>query len=329
MRKGMIKIGFTALFTSALFLTACAGQSQKQEEVVIYSSAEDYRNEYFVKRLKEEFPQYSIVLEYIPSGNHAAKLKAEGVNTKCDITVDLDSAYLEMLSDNLSDLPSYDTSIFEEDVVGTSGKYLPEVRNGGCIAVNTETLAKKNLPEPTSYKDLLNPEYKGLITMPSPKTSGTGYMFLKSLVNAWGEEEAFAYFDQLSPNMLQYTTSGSGPINSLLQGESAVGLGMTAQAVTEINKGAPFKLLFFEEGSPYSVCGYAMIKGKEERQAVKDVFDFFYNTLIAENNELYFPEALFKEKRYTIENYPSDIRYSDMSNNGIEEKERLLEKWKY
>lgn len=323
-----IKVLTVMALAGAVFLTACSsGKSQK--EVVIYSSAEDYRNEYFTKRLKEQFPQYDVTLEYLPSGNHAAKLKAEGTNTKCDITLDLDYAYLDMLSENLADLPSYDIGIFEEDIVDSSGKYLPELRNGGGIVINTEVLAKKGLPEPVSYEDLLSPEYQGMITMPSPKTSGTGYMFLKSLVNSWGEEQAFEYFDRLSPNMLQYTTSGSGPINSLLQGESVIGLGMTAQAVTEINKGAPFKILFFEEGSPYSACGYAMIKGKEERQAVRDVFDFFYSTLIPENNELYFPEALYKEQRYRIDNYPSDIRYSDMGNTGIEEKERLLEKWKY
>lgn len=326
--KNRIIIMTAALITGAFLLTACNGK-MKQEEVVIYTSAEDYRNEYFLKRLKEEFPQYSITMEYIPSGNHAAKLKAEGTNTKCDITLDLDSAYLEMLKENFTDLSSYDISLYEDDVVTQTMKFLPELRNGGCIVVNTDALEKRNLPVPDSYEDLLSPEYKGLITMASPKTSGTGYMFLKSLVNAWGEDEAFDYFDRLSPNMLQYTTSGSGPINSLLQGESVIGLGMTAQAVTEINKGAPFKLLFFDEGSPYSVCGYAMIKGKEDRMAVKDVFNFFYTTLIPENNKLYFPEALFKEQKYSIDNYPSEIQYSDMSNNNIEEKERLLEKWKY
>ena len=30
------------------------------------------------------------------------------------------------------------------------------------------------------------PQYKGLVTMPNPKSSGTGYNFVKSLVNAWG-----------------------------------------------------------------------------------------------------------------------------------------------
>ena len=165
--------------------------------------------------------------------------------------------------------------------------------------------------------------------MPNPKSSGTGYMFLKSLVNAWGEEEAFEYFDGLAKNILQFTSSGSGPVNALVQGEVAVGLGMTSQAVTAINDGAELEILYFEEGSPSSLYGYAIIEGKQDRQCVKEVFDFFYTTLVDEDKELFFPEKIYKDKTFVVENYPQDIPYADMSNNTAEEKLRLLEMWKY
>jgi iron(III) transport system substrate-binding protein len=152
-------------------------------------------------------------------------------------------------------------------------------------------------------------------------------MFVKSLVNAWGEDEAFEYFDKLANNILQFTSSGSGPVNALVQGEAAIGLGMTAQAVTAINDGANLKILFFEEGSPYSLYGYAIPEGKQDRQCVKDVFDFFYSTLVMEDKELYYPEQVFVEQKNEIENYPKDIPYADMSGNTTEEKTRLLENW--
>lgn len=81
--------------------------------------------------------------------------------------------------------------------------------------MDTEALAAKNLPAPASYDDLLKPEYKGLISMPSPKSSSTGYIFLLNMVNERGEEAAFAYFDQLAENMSGqgFTTSGSGPVH--------------------------------------------------------------------------------------------------------------------
>ena len=148
-------------------------------------------------------------------------------------------------------------------------------------------------------------------------------------MNVWGEKEAFDYFDKLADNILQFTSSGSGPVNALIQGEVAVGLGMTAQAVTAINNGANLEIVFFEEGSPYSLYGYAIPEGKQNRKAVKDVFDFFYSTLVLEDKELYYPEQVFVNQTNNVANYPTDIPYGDMHDNTTEEKTRLLANWEY
>lgn len=313
---------------SVLSLTGC-GSSADDNSVTIYSSAEDYRNEYYLSRLQEQFPEYDITIEYMETGNHAAKLLAEGTDTECDITLSVEYGYMQKYSEYLAAMTEYDYSQFMDDTVDPNHKIFPEMRNGCAIILNMDMLAEKNLPEPTCYEDLLKPEYKGLISMPNPKSSGTGYSFLKSLVNSMGEDEAFAYFAALSENILQYTSSGSGPVNNLVSGEAVIGLGITAHAVTQINNGANLKIVFFEEGSPYSAYGYGVIKGKEERQCVKDVFDFLYNTLIYENCEKFYPEQIYKDVTFEIENYPSNITYADMSNNTQEEKERLLSKWMY
>ena len=306
------------------------GCGAKNESVVIYTSVEDYVVEDMTNRLSETFPNYDITIEYVSTGNHAAKLLAEGENSECDISYDLEYAYMEQLSRAgvLADLSEYDTSIYSEDTV-LSSDYLIQCRVGGAVILNTEVLKEKGLEEPTCYEDLLKPEYKGLISMPNPKSSGTGYMVLKSLVNAWGEEEAFAYFEKLTPNVLQYTSSGSGPVNALIQKEAAIGLGMTSHAVTQINEGSPLKVVFFEEGSPFTLYGMGIVAGKEDKPAVKEVFDFLVNTYSYELNEKFFPEQMFKDKTYVVENYPENIVYADMSSNTIEEKERLLEKWAY
>lgn len=327
--KKLTKIA-TILLAVSTIATLLVGCGEKKESVLIYTSREDYVVEYLTKRLEEEFPNYDITVEYMSTGNHAAKLLAEGTATECDITHDLEYGYLYKLDQQniLANLSDFDQSIYCDDLL-ESKNYIIEFRNGGAIILNTELLAQKGLEEPTCYEDLLKPEYKGLISMPNPKASGTGYMFLKSLVNTWGEDEAFAYFDALTPNVLQYTSSGSGPVNALLQGEAAIGLGMTGQAVTKINEGAPLKVVYFEEGSPFSLYGQAIISGKETRECVKEVFSFLINTFNYELNEKYFPEQIYKDTIYTIENYPQNIIYSNMSNNTVEEKERLLELWKY
>ncbi|MBO4626723.1 MAG: extracellular solute-binding protein [Lachnospiraceae bacterium] len=332
MKKGMrIFFSMLVVVVAVLALAACGKDDKKEDsnKVVIYSGAEEYRNEYFLKRLKEQFPDYDITIEYMPTGNLAAKLAAEGTDTDMDIFYDLDFSYAGLVEQYLADVSSYDQSIYVEDCKVANGRYLAATRNGGAIIINPEVLKANGIAEPTCYEDLLKPEFKNLISMPNPKSSGTGYMFVKSLVNAWGEDKAFEYFDKLADNILQFTESGSGPVNALVQGEVGVGLGMTAQAVTAINEGANLKILFFEEGSPYSLYGYAIPKGKENRKAVKDVFEFFYTTLVREDKELYYPEQVFTNQENKVANYPTGIKYSDMNGNTTDEKKRLLEKWEH
>ena len=317
------------IFVFLIGSLASCGNSKKK--IVIYTSMEDYGIEYMQKRLNEQFPDYNIVIEYKSSGEHAAAIKASGKEVACDISHDLEYGYAQEIAamGTFADLNGViDMSVFAEDMV-ESTYYVPQVRSGGAIIINKDVISKKGLKMPESYEDLLDEQYKGLISMPNPSSSGTGYMFLLSLVNAWGEQRAFEYFDKLAENVLQFTTSGSGPVNALVSGEVAIGLGMTHHAVTKITDGSNLEIKFFEEGSPYSVYGQAVISGRETDEAVMEVFKFLATELTVENNELYYPERLFKDKQISIEGFPQNIKYADMSNNTSARKDTLLSKWKH
>lgn len=324
--KKVLIVFSVLVMCSSLF--GCSGGLE--DIVVIYTSAEDYRVEHMRQRLWEEFPQYEIIVEYMPTGNQAAKLLAEGTATDCDITYDLEYTYLQKLEEAgiLADLSDYDFSVFCEDV-NKSTFYMADYRNGGAIVINPEVLARYGLEAPGSYEDLLKPEYRDLISMPNPMSSGTGYMFLLAMVNQRGEEEAFRYFDALAENVLQFTSSGSGPVNALIQGEAAIGLSITGAAVTAINNGSPLEILFFEEGSPYALYGQGIIAGREEKSAVREVFDFLYNTYGYENCENFYPEQIYADRVFTVENYPANIAYCDMSGDTSDRKDHLLSMWKY
>jgi iron(III) transport system substrate-binding protein len=307
-----------------------AGGKQDNNQVVIYSSLEEFRNEYVQRRLNETFPDYQIIISYFPTGNNAAKLQAEGLRTDCDIVLALDTAYLEGLTGILADLSGYDTSSFLDELVPSHHRYIPWERFGGCVAVNSRVLRERDLPFPASYEDLLNPAYRGLISMPNPKSSSTGYMLVKSLINNWGETSAFNYFDKLAENIFQFTSSGSGPINALVQGEAGIGIGLIYHVVTVNNNGSDLNILIFNEGSPFSVDGAAIIKGKEHKPAVKEVFDFIIRTILYEDKELFSPEIILKNQTILLPNFPQNIIYADMTGiDDLAEKQRILEKWKY
>jgi len=330
-----------SLWTAVLCLAALAlslmiscgktGGKEDNKHVVIYTSTEDFRTEHMQELLKAKFPDYDIVVEVLSTGNHAAKIKAEGTSTEADIIINLETSYVEALQEYLADLSSFDLSPFLPELVPASKKYVPWDKSSGAIVINRKKITEMGLPVPATYQDLLKPVYKGLISMPNPKSSGTGYMFYASLVIAWGEEAALDYFDKLAENILQFTTSGSGPVNALIQEEAAVGLGMTITATSAINtKSVPLEMFFFKEGAPVNTTSMGIIKGREERPIVREVFEFAMTTLNREDKELYCPEAIYKDQSNNIPNYPRNIPYADMTGAFNQDfKERLLDKWKY
>lgn len=303
-----------------------------QDRIVICASSEQFRNDALQEQLNEHFPEYDIAVMYMSTGKAAAKILAEGKNTEVDILVGLETGYLSKIQANLSDISGISQIPYLEDFSPENNHnlWVTWERQAGAIIVNTTILEKHGLEAPRSYDDLLKPEYRGLIAMPDPKSSGTGYFFYKNWVNTKGEEGALAYVDALYPNLKQFTESGSGPIKLLKQGEIAIGLALTFQAVNEINDGQPFEIIFPAEGSPYSLTGTAMISGRENNQSITEVFDYIVNQFMIYDKENFSPEPIYNGQRTAVPNYPQNIVYADMT--GIQDaaqKERLLSLWKY
>lgn len=326
-----MKKGIIILLVLTLVFTVFATVGNK-ESIVICSSAEQFRNDELQRQLNERFPDKNIIVTYMSTGKAAAKVFAEGRGTEIDILVGLETGYLNKITNHLADVSGISDIQYMSglSVSDNGGRWATWERQAGAIIVNRDILDKYGLDAPTSYADLLKPEYKGLVAMPDPKSSGTGYFFYKSWVNTMGDEGALEYVDSLYLNLKQFTESGSGPIKLLKQGEVAIGLALTFQAVSEINDGQPFEIIFPEDGSPYSLTGTAMIDGRETREDVVEVYDFIINEFLVYDKENFSPEQIYDGQINQMDNYPADIVYADMTGiQEITEKERLLALWKY
>jgi iron(III) transport system substrate-binding protein len=327
----MKKILIVLLAVTLLFTGLAVGGSNKNS-IVICCSSEQFRNDEMEKQLKEKFPDKRIEVQYTPTGQAAAKIYGEGKGTEVDIMVGLETGYLNKISHLLADISGMSEINYLDGLTPEDNRnlWVTWEKQAGAIIVNRIVLEKYKLKTPTCYEDLLDPQYKRLIEMPNPQSSGTGYFFYKSWVNAWGEEGALKYVDKLEKNILDFTTSGSGPIKDLRQETIAIGLALTFQAVDEMNKGYPFEIIFPETGSPFSLTGTAIIDGHEDKSGVEEVFKFIVNEFFLYDKEHFSPEIVYEGQTITIANYPSNIIYADMT--GIQDdkaKEKLLDLWKY
>ena len=110
----------------------------------------------------------------------------------------------------------------------------------------------------------------------------------------------------------------------------AIGLALTFQAVSVINNGQPFEIIFPPEGSPYSLTGTAVLAGHEDKNGVSEVFDYIIHEGLLQDKAQFSPEIICRDQTVSLPNYPENILYADMT--GIQddkEKERLLALWKY
>lgn len=320
------------LLIAVTLLFAVLADTESKDSIVICSSQEQFRSDEMQAQLNARFPDKNIIVMYMATGKAAAKIYAEGENTEVDILVGMETGYLNKIQDSLADISGVSNIPYMEGVTveDNNGLWVTWERQAGAIVINRDILDKYGLEAPTCLSDLLKPEYKGLIAMPDPKSSGTGYFFYKSWVNTMGQEGALEFVDQLYGNLKQFTESGSGPIKLLKQGEIAIGLALTFQAVNEQNDGQPFDIIFPEQGSPYSLTGTAVIQGHQEKEGVMEVFDFLANEFLRYDKEYFSPEQIYDGQVNRIENYPQNVTFADMT--GIQddkEKERLLSLWKY
>lgn len=324
----MRKIGI-ALLAVILMLYFSIGYKD-ENTLVIYSALEQYRNDDIKEKLAQRFPGLNIQVMYMPTAKIAAKIQTEKEESDSDIVLAVETGYMEKMKDALADVLEYSDLDYMDGMLPEHGKYLIWESYGGGFAVNTQMLEKYGVEEPRTYEDLLKPEYKNLVAIQNPKSSSTGYNFYLNLYNMWGEEETLAYFDKLNDNIKQYSESGSGPVKLLIQGECVVGTALTYQVVTEINNGNPLKMIYPESGSPYSLDGVSIVKGKERKKEVRDVFRYLVNECLVYDKDNYNPGKILKNQNSQMQNYPSDIPYADMA--GIDDlmlKDELLRKWKY
>ena len=320
MKKKLLLI---VMLFMVMLLTGCGNK----DKVVIYSSMEEERNQKLTEMLKEEFPNLNVVVQHMATGNSAAKIKNEGTKVEADIVIDLETAHMKDVQDNFADLSSVDTS-FYLDGVNTSNNYLTWVKYTMNLIIDNKYFKEHNLTVPKTYEDLLKPEYKNLIAMPDPKTSGTGYGFFLNAVNIMGEEKAIEYFKKLKGNLREYTTSGSGPTNLLKQGEIAIAMGMTAQGVEAINNGYDFSIVELTTGSPYNTTSCGIIKGRESNENVMKVFNWLIKDFGKYDKENYMPDKILKDQKSNMKNYPENLKDANMTGvDSTEVKDKLIEKW--
>lgn len=265
------------IISMALVSFSLAAQAQGQVNIICSVQAEHCN---MISTVYSRTTGVKVNMSLKGSGEALAQLIAEKDNPKTDIwyggTGDphLQAAEaglsMEYKSPTLPQLYPWAQQQAQQSGYKTVGIYTGPLGFG----YNTELLAKKKLPVPQSWADLLKPVYKGDIQVANPASSGTAYTMIATLVQLMGEDKAFEYMKALHKNISQYTRSGTGPIKAVARGETALSISFVHDAPGEKMQGFPVETVTPAEGTGAEIGSMSIIKGARNLDTAKKFYEW-------------------------------------------------------
>jgi ABC-type Fe3+ transport system substrate-binding protein len=89
---------------------------------------------------------------------------------------------------------------------------------------NEKVLKALRLPPPKTWKDLINPIYRGNIVYTLPYASGTMHETVEILLQSLGEKEGWAYLRLLAAQLARFSTSSTDTTQVVNRGEVPIGV---------------------------------------------------------------------------------------------------------
>ena len=265
-----------------LAVVMCVGFAAFSKQVLhMYSAFDVDETRIYLDAFAKAYPDIEVKWTRMSSGEVLARIRAEAANPQASIwfagpsTGHIAAAQDGLLEPYKSIAWQYLPADFKDPDGYWAGFYTGFIG----FATNTNFLAKNNLDPPTSWYDLLKPEFYHEISGAYAYTSGTAYTTLISILQAIGPEklgfdpESTAYVKELANHYHHFNKSGSACVTEAGLGEVAIGIAFSHDVLAKgIKKGYPVTLSFPKEGTGYEIG--AVIKGGPETELAKVFIDW-------------------------------------------------------
>ena len=263
------------LTTSSALIALLASQALAGE-LTIYTSYEEDEASAFLNLAQEAMPDVSFNMLRLSTGDLAARMIAEKGNPQHDVIWGFAASTIvnPEIAETLEAYKPAGGEKIPADFRAADDAWFAVTGYMAVFCVNNERLEKLGLEAPTSWADLLKPEFKDEVVMPNPASSGTGYIQVSSLLQMKGDDAGWALLDQLDGNVAQYIKSGSKPCHAASSGEYTVGASYDMRAIKNIAEGFPISMIIPAEGSGNELEANALVASSSNKADAKRFLDW-------------------------------------------------------
>ncbi|MBO8141718.1 MAG: ABC transporter substrate-binding protein [Firmicutes bacterium] len=302
------------------------------ESITVYSSVDEENARKILNAFTED-TGVDVRFVFLSSGPALARIQAEARNPQADVWLGAPSENHVLAKERGLTQPyvSPNAAVLADQFRDPEGYWHSFYMNPMGVAINTQWLNRSGASVPETWADLLKPEYRGQIQMPTPQSSGTAYNLVASLVLMWGEEDAFAYMKKLNANVQTYTQSGTAPSQGVALGQAGVAIQFTPAFLKLMDEGYPLQLVFPAEGVGYEAPAVSIIKGAPNLEGAKKLVDWLLSVegqnVLSREKTFFFPvhpEAETGEGLPSVSDIPL-IEYDAIW--AGQQRERLVNRW--
>jgi iron(III) transport system substrate-binding protein len=253
--------------------TAAATAAPVTGTISVYSALNESTNNQFFAAFKTAYPQVTVnVLPLAAAGELQTRIRTEKASPKADIFIGGSSEFHDPLgkeglleayiAPNAKDIAAQ----FKEATGLWTGWYTGIF---GFISNNTR-ISEVGGKKPATWDDLLDPAWKGKLVLPSPVTTGGGYIFIATQIFRFNRDEAKAmdFMKKLHANIAQYVPTSPGALTLIDQGQFVGCPNWAHDILTEKGKGNPIDLTVPSD-TGFEVGAVSIVKGTKSLAAAQ------------------------------------------------------------
>ncbi|MFN2215648.1 MAG: thiamine ABC transporter substrate-binding protein, partial [Anaerolineales bacterium] len=187
--------------------TACSG-NQNESAVATLTIMTHDSFEVSADLITKFENENNVKLVFLKSGDAGEVLNKailSSDNPLADVLYGVDNTFLSRALDS-GIFESYDSPLLQnipdDFKLDSKNTLLPVDFGDVCINYDKAYFASNNLAVPTSFEDLLDPNYKGLLVMENPATSSPGLAFMIATVAHFGQDDFLNFWQKLTDNGL-------------------------------------------------------------------------------------------------------------------------------